>query len=91
MPKRRTPYRVIQEHHISYEPEVTKRVFRIEHRILTWLSRIAKSKCSETFLEQCALFFDTKIGNTYSEEEMERMFEDNQRKKLARKKRAKKK
>ena len=33
------PKPIIQNHHISYEPEVVVRVTKGQHRVLTWLGR----------------------------------------------------
>lgn len=42
--------RVIQEHHISYNPEVKVTVFKGEHKILTELSWYCKKSLSRGFI-----------------------------------------
>ena len=51
MTRRRTPYRVVQQHHISHDPEITCLVFRSEHDAVTKLNRLEKSNPSQVFLE----------------------------------------
>jgi hypothetical protein len=90
MGRRRTPYRVIQRHHLSYAPEVVKYVFRSEHRILTWLDRVEKSKPSQTFLDELQNFVLKKRGGcSYTDDEMRRLYEVNQLKRVQRRRRVK--
>jgi uncharacterized FlgJ-related protein len=49
MTRRRTPYRIIQQHHISRDPEIIVRIFRSEHSVLTKLNRLRKSVPSWAF------------------------------------------
>jgi hypothetical protein len=85
MGRRRTPYRVIQRHHISYDPPQTVLLFRVEHRILTWLDRIKKSKCSTIFLNRLADFLYLKaMEEQYNQREMGELLKQNQRRRLER-------
>jgi len=48
---RKPRYRVVQRHHLNYDPEVTCLVFRSEHDAVTKLNRLEKSNPSQVFLE----------------------------------------
>ena len=50
--------RVIQKHHISYEPEVTVKIFKGEHRCITLMERYSKRTVSKGFIECLELFID---------------------------------
>ncbi|MCJ7759831.1 hypothetical protein MUP59_01655 [Candidatus Bathyarchaeota archaeon] len=78
--RRRTPYRVVQRHHLSYDPEVTVHIFRSEHGIITKLQRLLKSQPSETFLTLLSEFVQTQrqTRTPYSESEMRCLHEENQ-------------
>ncbi|WP_455282382.1 hypothetical protein [[Eubacterium] cellulosolvens] len=80
MRKRRTPYRVIQEHHITYAPDKTCLMFRSEHAIITKLNRLLKSKPSEAFLlelEKCQ--YALRCTQSYSSKEMVHLKKNNQK------------
>jgi hypothetical protein len=79
--RRRTRYRIVQRHHISYDPEVTVHVFRSEHGIITKINRLNKSQPSETFLNVLSDFVQTQrqTRTPYSESDMKRLFEENQK------------
>ena len=80
MKKRRTPYRVIQEHHITYTPDKTCLMFRSEHAIITKLNRLLKSKPSEAFLlelEKCQQ--NLRSTEAYSSKEMVHLRKNNQK------------
>ncbi|MGB6679935.1 MAG: hypothetical protein WBF08_01250 [Candidatus Bathyarchaeia archaeon] len=80
MKKRRTPYRVIQEHHITYTPNKTCLMFRSEHTIITKLNRLLKSKPSEAFLlelEKCHQ--NLRSTQSYSSKEMVHLKKNNQK------------
>jgi hypothetical protein len=49
---------VIQTHHISYDPEVTVRVFKGEHFILTLIGR--RKRISQGFCEALEVWLKTK-------------------------------
>lgn len=86
MKKRRTPYRVIQEHHITYAPNKTCLMFRSEHTIITKLNRLLKSKPSEAFLqelEKCQQ--NLRSTQPYGPKEMVQLKKNNQKIKKQRK------
>ena len=58
--RRDRPYsRVIQEHHITYNPEWKVKVFKGEHWILTQMSRFTKKDVSVGFLIALNHFLQT--------------------------------
>jgi len=89
MTRHRTPYRVIQRHHVSYAPEEIRHIYRIEHRIITWLNRIAKSRCSKYFLSALQSFIPTHIDEALSETQMQALYLLNQAAKAERRKQKK--
>lgn len=78
--RRRTRYRVVQRHHLSYQPEMVAHIFRSEHGIITKLSRLEKSRPSCTFLQVLDSFIQNQKRNRvpYTESEMRRLYEENQ-------------
>ena len=76
---RRTRYRVIQEHHVSYEPEETALVFKSEHHIITRLNRLAKSKPSKYF-KQFLVNWAYQHSDSYFQIEMEWLQAENMEK-----------
>ena len=42
--------RVIQNHHITYTPELTVKIFKGEHRCITLMNRYSKRTVSKGFL-----------------------------------------
>ncbi len=86
MKKRRTPYRVIQEHHITYAPNKTCLMFRSEHTIITKMNRLLKSRPSEAFLqelERCQ--HNLRTAQSYSSKEMAQLKKNNMKIKKQRK------
>ena len=86
MKKRRTPYRVIQKHHITYAPNKTCLMFRSEHTIITKLNRLLKSRPSEAFLqelERCQQ--NLRSTQSYGSKEMAQLKKNNQKIKKQRK------
>jgi hypothetical protein len=79
--RRRTRYRIVQRHHLSYDPEVTVHMFRSEHGIITKINRLNKSQPSETFLNLLLEFIQTQrqTKTPYSESDMKRLLEENQK------------
>jgi len=53
--------RVINRHHISYEPEVTVKIFKGEHRCITLMERYSKRTVSKGFIECLEHFIDTHM------------------------------
>ena len=45
---------IIQEHHISYDPEITVRLYKGEHWVLTQLQR--RKKISSGFIKSLKVF-----------------------------------
>ena len=78
--KKRTPYRVIQKHHISYKPVKTCLMFRSEHSIITNLNRLLKSKPSEDFLSCLATcIIELAMADQYSPRAMSILKLNNQK------------
>ncbi len=79
--RRRTRYRIVQRHHISYDPDVTVHMFRSEHGIITKINRLNKSQPSEIFLNLLSEFIQTQrqTKTPYSEYDMKRLLEENQK------------
>jgi hypothetical protein len=77
--RRRTRYRVVQRHHLSYSPEMIAHIFRSEHGIITKLSRLEKSRPSCTFLQLLEDFIQKqkKSKIPYTESEMKQLYEEN--------------
>jgi hypothetical protein len=48
--------RTIQEHHITYSPEKTVKVFKGEHELITKMNRYSKRTVSKGFLRCLRLF-----------------------------------
>jgi len=61
--------RVIQKHHISYEPEVTVKIFKGEHRCITLMERYSKRTVSKGFIECLEHFIDTHMDEVVDLEE----------------------
>ena len=79
MKKRRTPYRVIQEHHVTYTPNKICLMFRSEHTIITKLNRLLKSKPSEAFLQELERCHQNlRSIKSYSSKEMLELKKSNQ-------------
>ena len=88
--RRRIGYRVIQEHHLSYNPPKICLIFRSEHTVITKLNRLLKSKPSESFIMALAsCLSDLASVISYSPEEMGRLRRENLKKKADKKKQRK--
>ena len=61
--------RVIQKHHSSYEPEVTVKIFKGEHRCITLMNRYSKRTVSKGFIHCLELFIDTHMDKVVDLEE----------------------
>jgi len=48
--------RVVNRHHISYDPEVTANIFLGEHQIITLIERYSKNTVSKGFIHCLKLF-----------------------------------
>lgn len=87
----RPRYRVIQRHHIQYNPEITALVFQSEHHILTQLDHLAKCIPSGIFLHLIAEWMQNMdCGKFYDEEAMGQIQVENRKKQLAAQKRRRK-
>jgi hypothetical protein len=54
--------RVIQKHHLSYNPEVTVTIYKGEHQILTLMSRYTSKNVSAGFLRALRRFIKENRG-----------------------------
>ena len=61
--------RVVQNHHISYDPEVTVDIFKGEHQVITLMERYSKRTVSKGFIHCLELFIDTHIDKVVDLEE----------------------
>lgn len=89
--RRRTRYRVVQRHHLSYDPEIIAHIFRSEHGIITKLRRLEKSRPSCTFIQILENFIQSQKSSKipYTESEMKELCEDNQKKRNKKKEKMK--
>ena len=53
--------RVINRHHISYEPEITVDIFSGEHQTITLMERYSKRTVSKGFIKCLELFIDAHM------------------------------
>ena len=55
--------RVVNRHHVSYDPEITVDIFGGEHRIITLMERYGKKTVSKGFIRCLKLFIAEKEEN----------------------------